>query len=162
MAAIGGWIIGFPALLFSVALIGGLVLWIVVFLGRPLDPRRILPSYLFTTALFVVHVGEEQAAHMELVLSKISGFPVSQSSFLTIAAFVAPTIWILGGALIAAGKPFGRFIMSTFYFGMIVGEPTHFLFPFMTDGHFHYSAGMVTVVPLVLSALYAFWVAMRP
>lgn len=151
----GGWLLGFPALLFSAAFLGGLALWAAVFLGRRIDPAAMLPSYLFTVAIFVVHVGEEYWGHMENILSSLSGVHVPQSTFLAIAAFAAPAIWILGGALLAANKPFGRFIMCTFYFGMIGGELSHFAFPFMTDGRFRYSAGMVTAPLLTLSALYS-------
>ena len=151
----GGWLSGFPGLLFSAAFVGGLVVWALAFPGRPIDPATLLPSYLLTVALFVVHVGEEYAGHMEGVLSRLSGVPVPQSTFLTIAAFSAPPVWVMGAALLAANKPIGRFIMSTFYFGMIFGEPSHFVFPFLTDGRFEYSAGMVTAPLLTASAIYS-------
>ena len=34
--------------------------------------------------------------------------------------------------------------MSVFFFGMMFGEPSHYAFPFILDGHFHYVSGMYT------------------
>jgi hypothetical protein len=162
LTLVGGLYVGFPGLLFSAAFVGGLMLWLLLFRGRPLDHARLLPSYLLTVALFIAHVGEEYVGHMEVVLSRLSGFAVSQTAFLAIAAFAAPAIWVLGGVLLAAGKSLGRFILSTFYFGMIGGELSHLAFPFMIDGRFHYVAGMATAPLLVAAAAYSLWRARWP
>lgn len=161
-AVIGALAFGLPALLFSAAFVGGLAVWRLLFMGRPIDEVRLLPAYLTTVTLFVIHVGEEFTGHMELVLSRLAGAPVSQSLFLSIAAFAAAAAWVAGGALLAAGRPMGRFILSTFLFGMIGGELTHFAFPFLLDQRFHYVAGMATAPFLVVSAIHLLRQALRP
>jgi len=75
-------------------------------------------------------------------MSKFTDIDITQTNFLTIAAFIAPVIWI--GVLTMALRrwPFGYFLICVFYFGMIFGEPLHFVFPFIENLTFHYVAGM--------------------
>jgi hypothetical protein len=146
--------VGFPALLFAVALLGGLVVWTATTLRTPIDSGRMIVPYLVTVTLFLVHVLEEYLTHIELLLSTISGFTITQSDFLLLAAFFAPAFWVAGAALLLMGSQLGEYIASTLYFGMIAGESSHFIFPFLEDGHFHYASGMITAVPLIVSAAY--------
>lgn len=152
--AVGLPTIGFPIALFSVALLGGLAVWSLTLLRDPIAPERVIIPYLCTIALFVIHVGEEYLFHIERTLSAVSGFEISQQQFLLLAGFFAPTLWIAGAILFLRRSQIGEYIVSTFYFGMIFGEASHFAFPFQESGRFHYSAGMVTAVPLILSAIY--------
>lgn len=152
---IGVTALGIPAVLFSIALLGGLAVWGATTLRTPIDPRRIIVPYLMTVALFVVHVLEEYLTHIEQLLSTISGYTITQSNFLLLAAFFAPVFWVTGAALLLKGSQLGEYIASTFYFGMIAGESSHFIFPFLEDGHFHYASGMITALPLIACAAYA-------
>jgi hypothetical protein len=153
--------VGFPALLFSAALLGGLVVWAATTLRTPIDPGRIIVPYLVTVILFLVHVLEEYITHIEQLLSTISGHTITQPNFLLLAAFFAPAFWVAGAALLLKGSQWGEYIASTFYFGMIAGELSHFIFPFMEDGHFHYASGMITAVPLIASAAYTLRLTVR-
>jgi len=71
-------------------------------------------------------------------MSNFTDIDVTQTNFLTIAAFIAPVIWI--GALTMALRrwPFGYFLIFAFQFGMIFGEPLHFVFPFIENLTFPY------------------------
>lgn len=153
--------IGFPALLFSIAMGGGAALWAATTLRTPIDPARIIVPYLATVALFICHVGEEYLGHIERLLSLLSGYAIPQSSFLLLAAFFAPIFWLAGAVLMLRGSPLGDFIASVFLFGMIAGEASHFAFPFMEDGTFHYSPGMVTALPLIGSAFVTLLTVLR-
>lgn len=153
--------IGFPALLFSIAMGGGAALWAATTLRTPIDPARVIVPYLATVALFICHVGEEYLGHIERLLSLLSGHAISQSNFLLLAAFFAPIFWLAGVVLMLRGSQLGDFIVSVFLFGMIAGEASHFAFPFMENGTFHYSAGMVTALPLIGSAFVTLLTVLR-
>ncbi len=150
---VGLFAIGWPALLFAGAMLGGALVWSLTTLRTPIDQAKIIGPYLITVALFVIHVAEEYLGHMERVLSALSGREISQSSFLLLAAFFAPVFWLSGAVLMLRRSQLGDFISSVFLFGMVAGEASHFAFPFLEDRTFHYSARMVTAVPLIGSAL---------
>src|SRR5579859_4108025 len=135
---------GFPAGLFSATFAGGLVVWLSTTYSTSVDPHRFMSLYLLTVILFIVHVYEEFRSHIETVMSRLTGLHVTQQDFLTIAAFIAPVIWLTGALFVLKRWHFGEFLVSVFLFGMMFGELTHFVFPLMLDGRFHYMAGMYT------------------
>jgi hypothetical protein len=139
-------IVGFSGILFSVAFAGGFILWFLTTCKTPINPQQIILPYLVTIIFFIIHVYEEYVSHIEITLEKISGFRVSQNQFLIIAAFAAPIVWLSGAVMVLKRWSFGYFLVSTFLFGMMLGEVSHFVFPFMEDGTFHYSAGMYKII----------------
>src|SRR5687768_1432126 len=96
LALFGFLTVGFAGVLFSVAFVGGLVFWLLTTFRTPIDPEKIIVPYLITVILFMIHVYEEYVSHIELVLTELSGSQVTQSQFLTIAAFCGPIVWLLG------------------------------------------------------------------
>jgi hypothetical protein len=161
LASLGYVLVGPPAALLSVAFVGGLALWLTTTYRTPVEPRTIIVPYMLTVILFIAHVYEEYLAHIELTFSKIFPVTVSQMDFLTVAAFAAPLVWLAGATMMLMRWPFGYFFASTFLFGMMFGEVSHFAFPFMEDGTFHYSAGMYTALLPAISAWYTFAVLRR-
>jgi hypothetical protein len=132
------------AFLYSVTFVGGLVVWILTAYRAPIPIERVLPAYLLTVMLFITHVCEEYLAHIERPLGRIMHITLSQQEFLLVAAFVSPVVWLAGPVLVIRGYQVGYFLMCVFLFGMMFGELSHFLFPFLEDGTFHYVAGMYT------------------
>jgi hypothetical protein len=61
-----------------------------------------------------------------------------------------------GAAMVLKRWAFGYFLVSTFLFGMMLGEVSHFIFPFMEDSTFHYSAGMYTAILPIVSGWITF------
>jgi hypothetical protein len=161
LASLGYLAVGPPAVLMSAAFVGGLVLWLLTTYRAPVEPQAIIGPYLLTVILFIVHVAEEYVSHIERSLSAISGVAVSQSDFLAVAAFAAPIVWLAGAVMTLRGWPFGFFFASTFLFGMMFGELSHLAFPFLEDGTFHYSHGMLTAVLPIASAWYTFSLVRR-
>lgn len=140
----------FPAGLFCTAFVGGFILWLATTYRTRIEPTRIIVAYLATVIFFILHVFEEFTTHVELVMTRLTGLQVSQKDFLTIAAFIAPVIWLTGAVMVLKRWHFGYFLMSVFFFGMMFGEPSHYIFPFVLDGHFHYVSGMyMAVLPSV-------------
>lgn len=153
--------LAFPAGLFTAAFIGGFIVWMFTTYRAPVDPHCLVVPHLLTVMLFIVHVYEEYRTHIEVVMTRLTGLQVSQQNFLTIAAFIAPVIWI-GGLLLAQKRwAFGYFLVSVFYFGMMFGELTHFVFPLIVDHRFHYMSGMYTALLPSLAGWNAFFVVWR-
>jgi hypothetical protein len=153
---VGFRLLRYPAGLFCTAFAGGLGLWMLTTYRRPPDPRKIIVPYLLTVVLFMIHVYEEFRTHIESVMTRLTGLHVTQQDFLTIAAFVAPVIWLTGALMLLKRWQFGYFLTSVFLFGMMFGEPSHFIFPFILDGRFHYVSGMLTAVLPAASGWFTF------
>lgn len=160
--ALAGYLtVGFAGALFSVAFIGGLILWMLTTHRTPIEPQPVIVSYLITVIAFIVHVSEEYVAHVENHLAVLSGLPVTQTNFLAIAAFAAPIVWLLGAVLVLKRWAFGWFLASTFLFGMMFAELSHFVSPFMDDSPSYYSPGMYTAILPIVSAWLTFGIVLR-
>lgn len=157
MLALCGYLaVGFAGLLFSVAFIGGFIFWLLTTYRRPVNPYKIILPYLITVVCFIIHVYEEYVSHIENTLSQLSGTVVTQNNFLIIAAFSAPIVWLTGAIMILKHWAFGYFLLSTFLFGMMIGEMSHFVSPLMEGGGYHYSPGMYTAILPISSAWWMF------
>jgi hypothetical protein len=161
IALVGFLTVGFAGVLFSAAFVGGFVFWMATSYRTPIDPYAVMIPYLLMVVLFIIHVYEEYLFHIEHTLAAISGFVVSQTAFLTIAAFTAPVVWLIGALMMLKRWHFGYFLASTFLFGMMFAEPSHFLFPFLEDGTFHYTAGMYTALLPCTAGWYCFFIMLR-
>jgi hypothetical protein len=147
--------------LFSATFVGGLILWTATTYRADIDPNKIIVPYLLTVIFFIGHVYEEYTSHIEVALGAIMHIQLTQHEFLTVAAFIGPVIWLAGAMLILIGVRLGYFLVSVFLFGMMFGELSHFAFPFMENGKFHYVAGMYTCALPIASAWYTFLIMSR-
>jgi hypothetical protein len=153
--------VGFAGALFSVAFIGGFALWMATTCRTPIDAGRIIVPYLMLVILFDIQVYEEYVTHVEVTLARLSGAGVTQGQFLTIAAFSAPIVWLLGAVTMLRGWRFGWFLGSSFLFAMMFAEPLHLLAPFLAGGTFHYTSGLFTAPFLVTGAWFTFLLLRR-
>lgn len=126
-----------PAIVFTVALGGGVVLWLATTYRIQVDPLKLIVPYLLTMIFFIIHVYEEYITDFEVAKTDISGFHVLERDFLTITAFPGPVIWLGGAILLLKRIRAGYYFMSSMYVGMILGELAHFVFPFLENGTFH-------------------------
>ena len=151
---IAGWLfleylfVGALALAFVPLFTGGFILWWLTTHRTPVDPYKIIVPYLLTTIMFIAHVCEEYKAHLLGYRDITEGapLPMSLELMVTFAASLAPIVWLLGAVLMLKRLPVGFFIVSTFLFGMMFIEPTHFLAPFWPNGSFHYVGGLWTAI----------------
>ena len=150
-----------PALVFAFASIGGFVLWLLTTYQTPIDTQKVIIPYLFTIILFIVHVYEEYITDFEVAMTDITGFHILEKNFLTVAAFVAPVLWLIGAILVIKKTQIGYYFLSFFFFAMILAELSHFLFPFLEDGTFHYVSGMYTAALPLIPAGYGLYVTLR-
>lgn len=149
------------ATVFSIASIGGFLLWLATTFRTPIDPNKVIIPYLLAVILFIVHVYEEYLTDFESAIFDISGFHVMERDFLSIAAFLAPALWIGCAILLLKKTHMGFYFLSFFYVAMIIAELSHFIFPFMEDGTFHYVSGMYTAALPLIPALYGLRITLK-
>lgn len=150
-----------PAIVFTVAFGGGFVLYIFTSWKTPFDTSKVLVPYLLTVAFFIAHVFEEYLTGFEKLVSQISGAEVTQWKFLMVAGFIAPIVWVIGAILIFKQTAIGNYFLCAFFFAMMIAELSHFVFPFLIDGTFHYESGMYTAALPLIPASYGFFVMMK-
>ncbi|MCH7976309.1 MAG: HXXEE domain-containing protein, partial [Bacteroidetes bacterium] len=124
----------------------------------PVDPQKIIVPYLLSVILFIAHVYEEYITDFEGLVSDISGVHVLERDFLTVAAFIAPVLWLVGAVLLLKRTDIGYYLLSFFFVGMTVAELSHFVFPFLEDGTFHYTSGMYTAALPLIPAAYGLYI----
>ena len=146
-----------PAIIFGIASVGGFVLWMLTTYRTPIDTEKLIVPYLFTIMLFICHVYEEYVTHFNMVMTDITGFHMLERDFLTIAAFIAPVMWVGGAILIIKRTAIGFYFLSFFYVAMMIAEMSHYVFPFLEDGTFHYVSGMYTAFLPLIPAGYGFF-----
>jgi hypothetical protein len=89
-----------PAIVFTVALGRGLVLWLATNYRIQIDPLKLIVPYLLTVIFFIIHVYEEYITDFEVAMTDITGFHVLERDFLTITAFLGPVIWLSGAIML--------------------------------------------------------------
>jgi hypothetical protein len=150
-----------PAVVFTVAFGGGVVLWLATTYRTQVDPLKIIIPYLLTVIFFIIHVYEEYITDFEVAMTDITGFHILERNFLTISAFSGPVLWLTGAILLLKRTHVGYYFLSVFYVNMLLAELAHFVFPFMEDGTFHYVSGMYTAALPLLPAGYGLYITLR-
>ena len=125
----------------------------------PTDYRfRVFVPY--AVILFIIHVYEEYLTDFEGLVTDISGIHVLERDFLTVAAFIAPVLWLTGAVLLLKRTNVGYYMLSFFFVGMTIAELSHFAFPFLEDGTFHYTSGMYTAALPLIPAGYGLYITL--
>ena len=150
-----------PAVIFLFAFLGGFVLWVLTTYRHPIDTDKVIIPYLATIIAFIIHVYEEYLTNFEVALTDITGFHVLERDLLSVAAFLAPAIWIFGAILLIKKTHLGYYFLSAFYVAMAFAELSHFVFPFLEDGTFHYVSGMYTAALPLIPAAYGLWITLK-
>jgi hypothetical protein len=138
-------VVGRLALAYIPLFVGGFVFWRLTTYRAPIEPERIIVPYLVTVIMFIVHVYDEYTSH-QLGFTDITPLRASFEEMVAFAASLAPILWLLGAIMMLKHAPLGFFIASTFLFGMMFIEPSHFIAPFWPDARFHYVGGLWTAV----------------
>jgi len=143
--------------------VGGFILWSFTTRATPINPNTIIAPYLVTVIAFIAHVYEEYRAYIAGYPNVLQGTPfkLTLELLLTFAAFLAPILWLLGAVMMLKRWSVGYFTASTFLFGMMFVEPTHFLAPFLQTGSFHYVGGMWTAILPIGMGWYTFGLLRR-
>lgn len=162
IVAIGYVMLGLvPAIVFSVAFGGGLILYMATAWRTPFDPRKVIVPYLLTVMLFLVHTYEEYLTDFEVLVSTLAGRTVPEADLLFVIAWLAPFIWIGGAIALIKQWAVGYYFLCAFFVAMTIAELAHFVFPFVIDGTFHYESGMYTAALPLIPAYYGLYVMMK-
>jgi hypothetical protein len=132
----------------------GFVIWLRTTLRRPPAVPAVLPAYLLTLILFLLHVLEEHVFDFAGRISAAAHVRWTETQFVEVIVLLGPAIWIAGALGVYKRHPLGNFVAWFLFVGMMVGEPAHFLvFPFLEGGRYHYFPGMWTALfPMVPAA----------
>src|SRR5919197_678731 len=155
-------LVGTLAVAFVPLFAGGFALWWVTTRRTPIDPHLIIVPYLLTVIAFIAHVCEEYRAYLHGYPDILKGAPLTLTleRLLTFAATLGPIAWLIGAVMLLKRSPVGYFVASTFLFGMMFIEPTHFVAPFFPDGP-HYVGGLWTAPLPIALGWYTFSVIRR-
>jgi hypothetical protein len=150
-----------PAIIFTVAFGGGLLLYMATAWRTRFDTLKVIVPYLLTVMLFMVHTYEEYLTDFEVLVSKLAGRTVPESDLLFIIAWLAPLMWIGGAVMLIKRWAFGYYFLCAFFVAMTIAELAHYVFPFVIDGTFHYVSGMYTAALPLITAYYGLYVMLR-
>lgn len=146
------------AAIFSVFLIGSLIIWRLTTYGHPVDPRPIVIPYLLTIIFFTIHVGEEYFTKFWIALSGLTGQSIPEQNYFLVAALIGPIFWLTGLILLYLRTEIGNWLAWAFVVAMTVSELAHFVFPFLGNQPVGYFSGLYTAA---LPLIPAWFVAIR-
>jgi len=70
-------------------------------------------------------------------------------------------MWVTGAILILKKTQFGFYFLSFFIVALTMAELSHYIFPFLEDGTFHYVSGMYTAALPLIPAGYSLYVTLH-
>jgi hypothetical protein len=139
------------------------VAWMLTTYRTPASPQ-ILPIYLLTVASLHLHIMEEYSMGFAPRMSRLFGIPMfTERSFLISFAFVGIVLWILAGVGLIYRNPLANYA-AWFMFSIPVMEISHYIFPLLEGGPYHYFPGMWTAwLPMLpgFYGIYRLWTETR-
>lgn len=147
-----------PMLIVCGSMVGGLVLWLKTTFRTPVETSRLLPVYLLTLSLFFLHIAEEFITDFPDGINTVFGSVWTMRDFALLIALLGPAVWIGGAIGLYYRNPIGYYLAWFVFFGMLIGEPTHYLvFPVVQSaqgGGYAYFSGMWTALFPMIPAVY--------
>lgn len=143
-------------------MVGGLIGWLLTTYKEPANPQVVLPLYLLTLFSFYLHLLEEHVFGFAHRMSMAFALQWTDLNFNLLILLGGPMIWILGALGLYYRNPFGNFIVWFISFGMLLGEPAHFIFPLIEGGRYHYFPGMWTALfPMITAIASMVWMVVE-
>lgn len=150
-----------PAVVFTVAFGGGLVLYVLTAWRTEFDTLKVILPYLLTVMLFMVHTFEEYVTDFREVVSIMAGREVPEPHLLFLIAWLAPFLWVGGAVMLIKRWAFGYYFLCAFFVATTIAELAHFVFPFVIHGTFQYISGMYTAALPLITAYWGLYVMMQ-
>jgi hypothetical protein len=144
-----------PTLIVCGSMVGGMVIWLKTTFRIHIETKKIIPIYLFTLTLFFLHMTEEFITDFPGGINSIFHTSWTLRDFGILIALVGPIVWVFGGIALYYKNPLGYYLAWFIFFGMLIGEPTHYLvFPMFQSGRYSYFSGMWTSLFPMVPAIY--------
>lgn len=144
-----------PTVIVCGSMVGGMVLWLKTTFNVSISPHKLIPAYLLTLALFFMHITEECLTDFPGSINGLFGTEWGYSEFILLIALIGPIIWVLGAIALFYKHPIGYYLAWFIFFGMLIGEPVHYLvFPVIQGiktglGYGYFSAMWTALFPMV-------------
>jgi len=117
--------------------------------------EQIVSVYLFTVGCLHIHILEEYLAGFAPAMSRLFQMPAfTESLFLISFAFVGISLWILAAIGLIYQNPLANYVAWFMFIGPGFMEITHYIFPLLEGGSYHYFPGMWTAWLPMLPGLY--------
>lgn len=144
-----------PTLIVCGSMFGGFILWLRTTYKIRINYTKVIPIYLMTLVLFFIHITEEFITDFPGEINSIFNSSWSLGDFVILIALLGPIIWTSGILGLLYKHPFGQYLTWFVFFGMLIGEPTHYLvFPMVQSGGYNYFSGMWTALFPMIPAIY--------
>ncbi|TGL76421.1 hypothetical protein [Leptospira yasudae] len=111
-------------------LIGG-IFWYFTYLKRPVEPRVILPLFVFTVVGLQIHMIEEYLTSFGPAMSRLFGITWSEQGFVIVFTLVGPMIYMLTTLGLFFRFPLAGFVAWFIFIGPGLAEFSHFIFPLL-------------------------------
>jgi hypothetical protein len=151
-----------------VAIVGGagmlaFIAWGLTTYRIPASPN-VVPVYLLTVASLHLHIMEEYLMGFAPRMSRLFGIPTfTEQAFMISFAFIGIVLWILAGIGLLYRNPLANYA-AWFMFMIPVMEISHYIFPLIEGGPYHYFPGMYTAwLPMLpgFYGIYQLWIGSR-
>ena len=139
----------------------GLVFWLRFLHGRPAEPMIVLPPFLVMMAALSAHKMEEYYAGFPQAISSLFGVHFTMETFLLVFEQVGPMLYFLVILGLLVRDEFANFFACFLMIGMGLGEATHFIFPLIAGGPYHYFPGMYTAILPIATGVWTILTVVR-
>ncbi len=133
-----------------------LIAWWLTTYRMPASPQ-IVPVYLLTVVCLHLHIMEEYLMGFAPRMSHLFDIPIfTEPTFLISFAFIGIALWILAGIGLLYRNPLANYA-AWFMFMIPIMETSHYIFPLIEGGPYHYFPGMWTAWLPMLPGFYGIY-----
>ncbi len=131
-----------------------LIAWLLTTFKQSIDSKRILSLYNLTLIVLMIHLIEEYFMDFPGSIGMTFKINFHMDIFIIIIIMAGYILWITGGMLLYYGNPLGYYISWLLFLGMIPVQLSHFYYPLVEGGSYHYYPGMYTaLLPVITSGI---------
>lgn len=109
----------------------GWIFWYFTYLKRSVDPKVILPLFVFTVVSLQIHMIEEYLTGFGPAVSRLFEIPWTEKGFVVVFTLIGPMMYMLTALGLFFRFPLAGFIAWFIFIGPGFAEFTHFIFPLL-------------------------------
>lgn len=139
----------------------GFFFWLKYSYGKPTEPFALIPPFSIMLAALFIHIMEEYYMDFPQAISALFQVDFSKQTFLLVFEQLGPIVYFLVIAGLAVRNEFSNFFASFLVIGMGIAEVTHFIFPIIAGGPYHYFPGMYTAILPMITGIWTMTVVIK-